>query len=146
MTHARQNGFTLVEVLVSAVILAIAFTALVAAFGHDSVTTVRGEEVTQATFLADEIHDMALRLPLASVLALNNQTYNPAILSTGSTQGLTNWSQKIAASQVSAADLNAAGTGAAKLTVEVRRHGKPVLTQVYYVVDMNGVPFTDRGQ
>jgi hypothetical protein len=57
------GGFTLAEVLICSVILLIGFMALVAAFGLASVSIQRGEDVTVATFLADEIRDMALQMP-----------------------------------------------------------------------------------
>ena len=137
-------GFTLVEVLVCAVLLVIGFVALVAAFGYDSVVAQRGEDVSTATYLADEIHDKALRMAFADVLAMGTSIYYPAILSTGASIGPSAWSQTVTVTQVSAADVNAAGTGAARLTVTVKLRGVPVVTQTYFVFDMSGVPFTDR--
>lgn len=152
-THAVRRtparGFTLVEVLICAVLLVLGFTALVAAFGHDSVVAQRGEEVTTGTYLADEIHDLAFQMDFADVLALNGTTYNPAILSTGTSENLADWSQRITVTPVSSIDLNqtvAAGTAtAARLTIEVRLRGTPVVTQTYYRFSMDGVPFTDAG-
>jgi len=147
--RAPARGFTLVEVLICAVLLVLGFTALVAAFGHDSVVAQRGEDVTLGTYLADEIHDMAFQLDFADVLALNGTTYNPAILSTGTSENLADWSQRITVTPVSSIDLNqtvAAGTAtAARLTIEVRLRGTPVVTQTYYRFSMDGVPFTDAG-
>ncbi|MBM4019429.1 MAG: prepilin-type N-terminal cleavage/methylation domain-containing protein [Planctomycetes bacterium] len=140
-------GFTLVEVLVCAVLLAIGFLALVAAFGHESVCAQRGEDAVLATFLADEIRDLALQMAFADVFALDAAPYNPAILSTGASAGLADWSQHVTILALSAMDLAAAmpegSATAARLTVEVRRHSKPVLVQTYYIFNMQGVPFTD---
>jgi len=148
--HARRSGrrgFTLVEVLVCAALLVIGFVALVAAYGHDTATTQRSEDLTLAAFLANEIHDMALRMPLASVLALDGTVYNPAVLSTGTTGDLAGWGQTVHVAPVSADDLNqtvsATGAKAARVTVDVTYLGKPVLTQVYHVFDLTSVPFTD---
>jgi type II secretory pathway pseudopilin PulG len=141
-------GFTLAEILVAVVLVALGFVAIVAALGHDTVTSQAGEDVMLATYLADEIRDKALQMTFANVLNLDAVTYDPAILSTGSTQDLTNWSQKITVAPVSVSNLNQvvarSGATAARLTVEVRSRGKPVVTQAYYLLDRSGVPFTDR--
>lgn len=142
-------GFTLAEILVCVVLVSIGFVALVAAFGHDTQSAQAGEDVMLGTFLADEIHDKAIQMPFADVLDLDGTTYDPAILSTGSTEDLATWSQKITVTPVSQSDLNQtvarSGAHAARVTVEVRAHGKPVLTQTYYILDRSGVPFTDVG-
>jgi type II secretory pathway pseudopilin PulG len=142
-------GFTLAEILVAVVLVALGFVAIVAALGHDTVTSQAGEDVMLATYLADEIRDKALQMTFANVLNLDAVTYDPAILSTGSTQDLTNWSQKITVTPVSVSNLNQvvarSGATAARLTVEVRSRGKPVVTQAYYLLDRSGVPFTDVG-
>jgi Tfp pilus assembly protein PilE len=146
----RGGGFTLAEVLICSVIVLIGFMALVAAFGQESVSIQRGEDTTAATFLADEIRDMALRMPFADVLALNGTTYSPVILSTGETEQRTNWSQVVAVTPVSATDLNqtmAAGSAtAARMTVDVRANGRSVLQQTYYIFKLDAVPFTDSSQ
>lgn len=129
----------------AAVLLAVAVTALVAALGHQSVTIQRGEDITTAVFLAEEIRDMVLRMPLDSVLDLNDTTCDPAVLSTGAAQGDTKYAQVISAVPVSAYDLqtqvDAGEATAVRVTVTVLAHGTPVTTQVYYVLDLTGVAF-----
>jgi hypothetical protein len=140
----RRKAFTLAEVLVCCVLVVLGFVALVTAFGHESVVTQRGEDITLATYLADEIRDKALRMNFSEVLAMDGTTNNPAILSTGSSNNLTGWAQKITVTPVSSSDLNqeveAAGAQAARLTVEIFAKGNPVLTQTYYILDVSGVP------
>jgi prepilin-type N-terminal cleavage/methylation domain-containing protein len=147
--NGRRRGFTLAEVLVCALLLALGFVALVAAFGHEGLCTQRGEDVTLATFMADEIRDMALQMNFAQVFGLGAQPFNPAVLSTGDPAGLTGWTQHVTVRPVSATNLNqqvAQGVAdAAQLTVEVRRNSKPVIAQTYYIFKMDGVPFTDSG-
>jgi hypothetical protein len=144
----RRKAFTLAEVLVCCVLVVLGFVALVTAFGHESVVTQRGEDITLATFLADEIRDKAFQMDFADVLGLDGTTYNPAILSTGSSNNLTDWAQKITVRPVSPSDLNqeveAAGAQAARLTVEIFAKGNPVLTQTYYILDVSGVPTADE--
>jgi len=147
--NGRRPGFTLAEVLVCALLLALGFVALVAAFGHEGLCTQRAEDVTLATFLADEIRDMALQMNFAQVFGLGAQPFNPAVLSTGDPAGLTGWAQHVTVCPVSATNLNqqvAQGVAdAARVTVEVRRNSKPVIAQTYYIFKMDAVPFTDSG-
>lgn len=142
-----EHAFTLVEVLVCAVLLAIGFVALIAAYGHDTIITQRGEDLTIAAFLANEIRDVVLQMPLAAVLSLDGMVADPAILSTGSSDGLTNWVQRVHVTPVSKNDLNTtvpmAGAEAARVTVDVYYRGKISLSQTYYVFDLASVPFTD---
>jgi len=141
----RTDAFTLAEVLVCTVLLALAFVALVAAYGYESVVIQRGEEITYGTFLADEIRDRALRMDLADVLNLDGTTYSPAMLSTGAEQAQTQYAQQIAIMPVAASDLGtqvaSAQAEAARVTVTVTAYGRPVVVQSYYVFDLSGVPF-----
>ncbi len=139
--RTAARGFTLVEVLVSAVIMAIGVLALVAAFGHDSVVAEQGSDVATATYLAAEIRDLALRMDFADVLALDGEHYAPD----------TDWAQYLTVTPVSVTDLNddedidAETAKAVRLTVEVRHHGTAVVTQTSYVFKMEGILFTDGG-
>jgi type II secretory pathway pseudopilin PulG len=147
-TRSRPRGFTLVEVLVCAVLVVLGFAALVAAFGNESVVVQRGEDITLATFLADEIRDRAFQMNFADVLDLDGVTYDPAILSTGVSQNLDHWVQRVSVTPVSSGDLNqtvaAQGAQAARLTVEVLAKGNPVLTQTYYILNTSGVPMSGQ--
>lgn len=139
------RGFTLIEVLVCAVLLVLGFLALVAAYGYESVVIQRGEDITYGTFLADEIRDMALRMELDDVLDLDGTTFDPAVLSTGESGTQGQYAQQIAVTPVMAADLNTqvaqSQADAARVTVAILAHGNPVVAQTYYVFDLAGVPF-----
>jgi len=143
----RAGGFTLVEVLIASALIVLSFVALVAAFGYESVAIQRGEDTTYGTFLANEIHDMAMRMDFSSVFLLDGQTYSPARLSSGQPQDRTQYAQKITVTPVDARDLGrtvAAGSAeAARLTVTVTAYDVPVVTQTYYLFDLSGVPFSD---
>ena len=140
----RGGGFTLAEVLICSVILLIGFMALMAAFGQESVSVQRGEDATAATFLADEVRDMALQMPtFAGVLALDGQTFSPTlVLSTGQTAQWANWSQVITVTQVSVGQATAA-----RLIVDVRAgfppNNRSVVRQTYYIFNLDAVPFMD---
>lgn len=147
-TGRRAGGFTLVEVLIASVLVVLAFIALVAAFGYEGVVIQRTEEITYGTFLAGEIHDRALRLDFASVFDLDGTVYDPAVLSTGTTQERDEFAQEVSVTPVQADDLSVtvgqSGAEAARLNVTIKAHGKPVVTQTYYIFDLGDVPFTDR--
>ncbi len=142
------GGFTLVEVLIASVLVVLAFIALVAAFGYEGVVIQRTEEITYGTFLADEIHDKALQMDFASVFDLDGAAYDPAVLSTGAAQDRDEFAQTIEVTPVQANDLSVTvgqtGAEAARLNVTVTAHGKPVVTQTYYIFDLSDLPFTDR--
>jgi len=145
----RAAAFTLVEVLICCTLIAVAFTALTMAFGQDSRAAQLSDQITTASFLADEVRDAALQMTFANVLALNGTTLNPAQLSTGVNYSPTWWTQTIVVTPVDEADLNrVVGVGSAKacrITVAVKARGSPIVTQTYYMMDQSAVPYTTRG-
>ncbi len=150
MRTRPKRGFTLAEVLISVVLLALGFIALMAAFGNESVVAQRGEDVMTATYLADEVRDMALGLSFSEVLALDDTTFDPAVLSTGAAQGSARWSQQVWVDPVLVDDLTvidpSESPAAARVTVAVLCNGDRVMTQVYHLFEMTGVPFVSEDQ
>lgn len=136
-------GFTLAEVLVCVLVLALAMGALVVAFGREAVVAQRAEELTLASFLADEIRDMARYRSFDTVFDLDGAAYSPPVLSTGVEQGLSEYTQEVAVTPLSRDDLQQAVTpedaGAARVDVAVKTRGTIVLSRTYYVMDMEGV-------
>ena len=143
--QAAPGGFTLAEVLVATVLLALACAALIAAFGYESTVIQRGEEATVATYMAEEIRDMALQMDLEDVFGLDGTVFEPAVLSTGESQDDDRYAQAISVIPVRAADLGlqvqADQADAARMVVTVTARGTPVLTQLYYILDLEGVPY-----
>ena len=141
------RGFTLAEVLVCASLLAIGFVALVGAFGQETRSVARGEQMTLAISLADEVRDGALQMAFADIKALGGTTYSPAHLSTGASANLADWKQTIVATPVLVTSLNqtdaSASPKAVMLTVTVSYQNNAVLTQSYYFFDPSSVLFTD---
>ena len=142
-----RRGFTLAEVLVCAVILSLVFVALLAGLGQESVVVQAGEDTTVATFLVEEIRDMALRMDFQDVLNLNGAVYDPAVLSTGTAQSRTEFSQVVSVVPVDAEDLattvSAGGAKAAHLVVMVRARGTQVLIQDYYIFNLTSVRYLE---
>jgi len=144
-----RSGFTLAEIIVCCVLLALGFVGILAAYGNDTVASQRSEDVTYAGFLADEIRTMAQQMTFANVLALGGAPYSPAILSTGVAQDVSTWSQTVVVTPVTAADLNTqvapASATVARLTVTVKKSARTAIVQTYYIFKMDAVPFTDGG-
>ena len=63
----RQNrsGFSLIEVAVATVILAVGITALMSCLGSGTVANDEGAKLTQAVFLAQELREWTLNLPFS---------------------------------------------------------------------------------
>jgi type II secretory pathway pseudopilin PulG len=145
--RGRRPGFTLAEVLICAMLLAIGFIALLAAYGQETGTVARSEEMTLAVSLADEIRDAALGMTFAQVRALDGADYTPAHLSTGASNDLADWEQVIRVTSVQLKDLtrtDASGNPkAVQLTVTVKTRQKTVLVQSYYFFDPSAVIYTD---
>ncbi len=141
--RGARPAFTLAEVLISVAILGLAFLALVSAFGHEAVVVHQAEKAAVATFLADEIRDLARNRDFAEVFDLDGTTYHPAVLSTGIEQGHAEFAQTISVLPLAREDLRAwvaqEDAGAARVDVVVTASGMPILTRSYYILDMEGV-------
>ncbi len=141
----RGRGFTLAEVLIASVVLSLVFVALLAAFGHESLVVQRGEEITVATFLVEEIRDMALQLDFENVFSLDGVTYSPAVLSTGESQSKVQYAQSVEVTPLENSDLETPvseqDADAALLEVTVTVRDEPVLTQCFHIFDMSGVQY-----
>jgi len=64
-TSRRLRGFTLIEVAVAAVIIALAVTALMASLAAGTRANRAGQQLTQAVFLAQEIREWTIKLPFS---------------------------------------------------------------------------------
>ena len=60
----RRGGFTLIETAFSVMIIGLSVVAMVQVFGQGSRTNDYQKELSQATFLAQEIREMTAGLPL----------------------------------------------------------------------------------
>lgn len=59
------RGFTLIEVAVATMIIGIGMTALLVAVGANTRVNGYGAELTEATFLAQELHEWCSALPFS---------------------------------------------------------------------------------
>lgn len=92
--RATRGGFTLLEVAIATLIVAIGITALLTASASCTTTNAAGEELTNATFLAQEIREYCAGLDPCDINL--NSSYSPPINAAGSTiTTMPNWTQTI---------------------------------------------------
>jgi prepilin-type N-terminal cleavage/methylation domain-containing protein len=96
-TNRRQTnrrGFTLLEVAIATLIVAIGITALLVASASCTTTNAAGEELTDATFLAQEIREYCAGLDPCDLNLAGS--YSPPVDASLSTiSGMSNWKQVI---------------------------------------------------
>ena len=66
-TGRRGRGFTLIEALVTTGILGVGVSALMVAVGSGTRVNGAGRELTEASFLAQEVREWTLKLPFSDV-------------------------------------------------------------------------------
>jgi prepilin-type N-terminal cleavage/methylation domain-containing protein len=120
--HRRTAGFTLIEVLLAAVVIVLAIASSQAVFTTASAKVAYADDSLSARQLAREIRQMAQMLPresvgstvvtdAADVVALGSlqgASFSPPIMADGTElSGLTNWEQRI---ELEVVTLDAPGT------------------------------------
>ncbi len=136
----RQAGFTLVEVLVAAILLTIGITAILTAIGSANRSSAASAKLNQAVFLAQEIHERVAQLPFVDPNMIT--TYKPPKNAMGSViPNMTTWSQAIT---ITWRDPNSLGTTVtagtsdiAYVNVVVSESNVPQLTTGWYVRKKN---------
>lgn len=63
--RGRRRGFTLAEAVVSTAIVAIGVTSLLVATKSGTQVNAAGRDITQATYLAQEVRERTLKLPFS---------------------------------------------------------------------------------
>ena len=104
----KKNGFTLVEVLVASVLIAIGITGLLAAMATSTQSNAAGNNLAQATLLAQEIRERTVAMSFDDIGNLSGQVYSPPVDSTGTAmEDMTQWSQSITVTFRDASDISA---------------------------------------
>jgi prepilin-type N-terminal cleavage/methylation domain-containing protein len=75
-TNAKLHGFTLVEVLMAAILIGLAVTTLVASSGAFTRYNAAGVDLSTAEFLIEEIRELTAPVAFAD-LGTYGQTYSP---------------------------------------------------------------------
>jgi type II secretory pathway pseudopilin PulG len=158
-TRASTGAFTLVEVLISSVLMALALVALMTAFGSSTAVTQKTEEIARAGFLADQIRELLIALPFSDLDGtpawglesgesagypfddlddVAGTMFSPPILSDGSViSDLTGWSQIVSMQSVNETNFNQAVTNGSASVVRVSvvvQRGDQVLAELAWLV------------
>jgi len=137
--HRRGGGrgFTLVEALMTILLLSVGLAAVMGAVNLGIRYSGEGTELTQAVFLAQEIRERTLNMDFLDVVNLNGATNSPPINSHGETiTGMSGWSQSITTSYRSTNDPSVVLPGTSDLVfvqVQVSHNGNVSLTTGWLV-------------
>lgn len=137
-TRKRARGFTLVEALMTLVLLGIGLGAVLGAVNLGIRYSGEGAELTQGVFLAQEVREMTLNMDFLDVADLDGNAYSPPVNSHGeSISGMSGWSQAITTSYRSSNDPSVVvASGASDLVfveVQVSFNGDACLTTGWLV-------------
>lgn len=156
-----RRGFSLIEVLMAASIVGIGVVAVMSAMQAGTEVNAAGRDLTQATYLAQEIREWTLQLPFSDpdpgdagnppgpdgtnpqifvddLDDLLDVTYSPPRDASGSAlAGMTGWEQQIVLEWKDPDNLTAnVAPGASdiiRVTVTISRSGETVLTRGWLV-------------
>ena len=133
--HRGRGGFTLVEVAVATAIIGLGVSALLTTIAAGTRSNAAGQKLTQATFLAQEIREWALRQDFN---ALAGAIYSPPHDGEGNTiSGMTGWSHAVTVTWKNPSNLAATGvvgpTDMVYVQVVVSYKSQPVLTTGWLV-------------
>ncbi|MFP4052384.1 MAG: prepilin-type N-terminal cleavage/methylation domain-containing protein [Phycisphaerae bacterium] len=131
--NARQ-GFTLLEVAIATVILAIGIVALLTASASSTAVNAAGSDLTQATFLAQEIREYCAGLDPCEV-ALSDSYTPPVNARLQTLSDLTGWKQTITMQYKDPNGLtdSATPTDVRYVKVEVSKDGTEILETSWLV-------------
>jgi prepilin-type N-terminal cleavage/methylation domain-containing protein len=125
-----RKGFSLVEILISIILVGLSITALVIASNSFTQANAAGADISTAEFLIEQIRERTAVMPFDDLLALNGETYSPPEdANRGALPALSAFSQEVAATYVNPSDFTTAAGGATpfiRMTVTVALNGRPI--------------------
>lgn len=156
-SRSRRRGFTLLEVMIATVIIAIGVAGMMIATQGNTRVNAAGNDLTQATYLLEEIREWSMKLPFADpnnhapgadnppndVGDFLNVTFTPPRDACGQQiAGMPGWSQAVTAQWKNPASLQTnVATGSSdvvRVTVKVTHNGRAQLTSAWNVVRRPG--------
>lgn len=127
---SARSGFTLLEVAVAIVVIAVGAIAVQALVASSTVVTAANSELQTATMLGNAMHERCLGLDRAQLLNLNNKSYSPPIDSQANVLSeLPDYTQRVAVKYVAPRAIStdsATPTDLLRVVVTVSRHGRDV--------------------
>ena len=134
--RGTPKGFTLVEVLITSVIIGLGIVAVMAAIGSGTRINEAGVSLTRAGFLTQEIREWSMNLDTLN--DLTDVTYSPPRNSLGEELAdMTAWSQTLTVTWRSPTDLDvivpSESSDIAHIQLGVRHNGELVLSTDWLV-------------
>lgn len=128
--RGRNAGFTLLEAMLTMVIIGIGVTATLQLLAAGTSCNIEAAQSTMAINLARNVRELTLKLPYADVRAMNGTTYTTPIDSRGEAiDGFEGWQQRVVVQPVSFDGLTTntidPDPEAVRVTVEVTYNGLP---------------------
>lgn len=126
-----RGGFTLIEVAIAIVIIAVGVLAVQAMVASSTSVTSASNELQTSVMLVRAMHERCLGLDRAALLALNGKTFSPPLDSQArALTELPNYAQRIDIQYVDPEAITNTSpdeTSLLRVIVTVSRNGQPVL-------------------
>ena|SRR5437773_11918733 len=134
------RGFTLIEAMLTTIIVGVAFTAMLQLLAVGTVNNINASQLTTGVSLARNVRELTLNTAYANLPALNNASYSPPKDSRGvAVTTLNGWQQKITVKSVNPdniqQDIVDTTPAAVRVSVLVNHNNQKVCDLSWYVFD-----------
>lgn len=144
--HRGPRGFTLIEALVAVVLIGMGAVAVIMAAGSGTQVNKASLDMTQASFLAQELHEWTVRLPIDDpnstndLTAMDDAIYGPPVDGSGNEiSNMVGWSQEIVVTWRNPSDLDSVvadgGSYVVYVEVTIKRYDRKILTTGWLIVE-----------
>lgn len=133
-TSSRRHcaGFTLIEVAVAIVIVAVGVVGVQGLITASTMVTLKTNEAQTAGVLAQSLHERCIGMDRDALLDLSGTTFNPPVDNQGNAiDGLPNYSQSISVAYVNPTSITGTSvdqTSLLRVSVSVSKSGENLLT------------------
>jgi prepilin-type N-terminal cleavage/methylation domain-containing protein len=125
-----RKGFSLVEILISIILVGLSITALVIASNSFTQANAAGADISTAEFLVEQIRERTAMMSFADIAALGDQEYPTPIDAHGNLlTALATFSQQVVVAYVNRTDfstIEVSPTDFLRVTVTVAMNGRPI--------------------
>ena len=137
---SSRRGFTLIEAMLTTIIVGVAFTAMLQLLAVGTINNLKAAELTTGVSLARNIREYTLNTKYVNLPALNNATYSPPRDSRGTAiSSLTGWQQKLTVQSVNPSNIQQnivdPTPAAVRVGVVVNHNNQRVCDLSWYVFD-----------
>lgn len=126
----RRKGFSLVEILISIILVGLSITALVIASNSFTQANAAGADISTAEFLVEQIRERTALMSFAEIAAMGDATYTPPIDAQGAPlNALAPFGQQVSVVYVNRSDFTTtavAPTDFLRISVTVALNGRPI--------------------